>query len=200
MVGDLRMDTRTLFKIVFVVGFVIAGTIRARAVRKAGQERRMPDDPVERILLLSGFVGMQLLPLIYLVSPWLDFANYDLSAAWGWLGVALFAVGQVVIWRSHADLGRNWTVAPEIRTEHTLITAGVYRHVRHPMYSGHLLWALAQPLLLWNWLAGLGYLVASVALLIYRIPQEEQMMLDHFGAQYRQYIDRTGALLPRLRR
>ena len=193
------MDTRALFKVGFIVGFVLAAAIRAVSVRRAGQERRMPDDPSELALLILSFVGMQLLPLIYLVTGWLDFANYELPAVWGWVGLAVFLLGQVLIWRSHVDLGRHWTVTPELRDEHRLVTAGVYRRIRHPMYTGHLLWSLGQPLLLWNWLAGFGFLLVSLVLYVYRIPREEQMMLDHFGADYRAYMDRTGALLPRLR-
>jgi protein-S-isoprenylcysteine O-methyltransferase Ste14 len=197
MEGENGMDTRSLFKILFVLGFVVAGTIRALSVRGARKKRGLPDDPAERALLILNFVGMQVLPLLYLVTPWLDFANYDLPAVWGWAGVVLFAVAQGVIWRSHADLGRNWTIAPEVGAAHTLVTDGVYRHIRHPMYTGHLLWALAQPILLWNWLAGFGFLVASIVLVMVRIPREERMMLEHFGAAYAVYRTRTGALLPR---
>ncbi|MBN2469306.1 MAG: isoprenylcysteine carboxylmethyltransferase family protein [Anaerolineae bacterium] len=194
------MDARTLFKIVFVIGFVAAAVIRAAGVKGAKQTRRMPEDSRERALLLLNLVGMQVLPLIYLVTDWLDFADFTLAPLWGWIGAALFALGLVLLWRSHADLGRYWTVSPEIREEHRLVTQGVYRHIRHPMYTGHLLWALGQPLLLWNWLAGFGYLAATVALLVFRIPREEQMMIAHFGEDYRRYMARTGALLPRLSR
>jgi len=41
-----------------------------------------------------------------------------------------------------------------MRKEHRLVTAGVYRHIRHPMYAAIFLWCLAQGLLLPNWLAG----------------------------------------------
>ncbi len=194
------METRTLFKVVFLVGFVVAIAIRVAGVRRAGGERRVPEDRLERLVLGLNLIGMQVLPLIYVFTDWLDFADYALAAVWGWIGAALFGLGQVFIWRSHADLGRHWAVSTEIKAAHQLVTTGVYRHIRHPMYTGHLLWALGQPLLLWNWLAGFGYLAAALALMALRIPREEQMMRAHFGEDYRQYAARTGALLPRLRR
>jgi protein-S-isoprenylcysteine O-methyltransferase Ste14 len=56
--------------------------------------------------------------------------------------------------RSHADPGQNWSVGLEIREGHQLVTKGVYRHIRHPMYASIWLWAFAQEMLLQNWLAG----------------------------------------------
>ena len=68
------------------------------------------------------------------------------------------------------------------------------------MYAAHLLWALAQPLLLWNWLAGLSLLANFLPLYLVRVPQEEKMMLDSFGEAYRAYMDRTGRVIPRFSR
>ena len=140
---------------------------------------------------------MQLLPLIYLVTPWLAFADYRLPDWAGWGGAVGFAVAVWLLWRSHADLGRGWTMTPELREEHALVTDGVYRTMRHPMYSAHFLWALIQPLLLQNWLAGFGFLVSQALLYVYRVPREEQMMLDAFGEAYRSYMGRTGRIIPR---
>jgi protein-S-isoprenylcysteine O-methyltransferase Ste14 len=59
------------------------------------------------------------------------------------------------------------------------------------------LWAIAQPLLIWNWLAGPAFGLIFLPLYITRMPREEQMMIDHFGDEYRQYMRTTGRLLPR---
>lgn len=39
-------------------------------------------------------------------------------------------------------------------------------------------------------------LVFLLPLYLYRVPHEEQMMLDHFGDDYRSYIKRTGRIIP----
>ena len=104
----------------------------------------------------------------------------------------------VMLWRSHADLGRNWSATLHITGEHSLVTGGVYRHIRHPMYTAHLLWAVAQGLLLSNWLAGWAFFVLSIPLYVIRIPKEEQMMLERFGEEYSAYKSRTGMLIPRM--
>jgi len=76
---------------------------------------------------------------------------------------------------------------------------GVDELVRHPMRAAHLLWAVAQLLLLQNWIAGPAFLVASLPLYVVRIPREEEMMLEEFGEEYRRYAERTGRVVPRWR-
>jgi protein-S-isoprenylcysteine O-methyltransferase Ste14 len=136
-------------------------------------------------------------PLVYVFTPWLDFANYDLPGWMGWVGTPVFAAALVLLWRSHADLGLNWSATLQIKSGHSLVTHGVYRRIRHPMYAAHALWAVAQGLLLENWLAGWAFVVTFVPLYLLRVPREERMMLERFGQEYRTYIARTGRMIPR---
>jgi protein-S-isoprenylcysteine O-methyltransferase Ste14 len=52
--------------------------------------------------------------------------------------------------------------------------------------------------LLQNWVAGPAGVVAILPLYVVRVPREKQMMLDHFGDDYRAYCSHTGRILPRL--
>jgi protein-S-isoprenylcysteine O-methyltransferase Ste14 len=189
------------FEVIFLAGFILgsvirkAYTYRARGSKTANKRRSVLDI----VLISAGGVGLAA-PLFYLFTSWLDFADYDLPGWLGWVGTAVFAGALLLLWRSHADLGRNWSATLKVREGHTLVTAGIYRYMRHPMYSAHLLWAIAQALLIQNWLAGLALLVAFLPFCLIRIPREEEMMLENFGEQYRQYMNRTGRLIPRLRR
>ena len=157
----------------------------------------------ERILLAGLSVTMLLIPGIYGLTPWLNFANYNwtpaTSALVGSGGVALLTAAIWLFWRSHRDLGTNWSPSLEIGTRQTLITHGIYRAIRHPMYTSQLLWCIAQALLLHNWIAGLAGSAAFLPLYLVRIPREERMMLDHFGDRYQAYCERTGRIVPRLR-
>jgi protein-S-isoprenylcysteine O-methyltransferase Ste14 len=148
---------------------------------------------------LPGF-GMFILPLIYVLTPWLDFADYHLPTWAGWIGVAIFALAVWLLWRSHADLARNWSPRLELLESHSLVTDGVFRHIRHPMYAAHLLWGIAQVFLLQNWIAGFSMLVTWLPGYFYRTRVEERMMIDHFGDEYRSYMERTGRVFPRLQR
>jgi protein-S-isoprenylcysteine O-methyltransferase Ste14 len=84
----------------------------------------------------------------------------------------------------------------EIREHHRLVTDGVYRPVRHPMYSALFIYGLGQALAVPNWLAGPSYLLAMVLLFMFRIGAEERMMLETFGDEYTIYMTKTKRLIP----
>src|SRR5690606_23442668 len=106
------------------------------------------------------FFGMFFLPLIDSLTSWLRFADLRLSPAArvraGSMGSLLLAGALWLFWRSHRDLGANWSPSLEIGAGQTLTTSGIYSRIRHPMYASQWLWCLAQPLLLPNWIAGLS--------------------------------------------
>lgn len=192
----------SVFKIIFVICFVTASLIRAPYVRRSRREAVASDctPRMERLLLAITFVGMQVIPFLYIVTGWLDFADYYLPPWIGFSGAAVFVYAVWLLRRSHVDLGSNFSPKLEVRPEHSLVTDGVYRRVRHPMYTAHLLWAVAQLLLFQNWIAGPAFLLTFIPLLLFRIPREEHMMRELFGDDYAAYMDRTGRLFPRLKR
>ena len=108
----------------------------------------------------------------------------------------MFAAALWLFYRTHKDLGRNWSVTLEVREQHALVTDGVYRHVRHPMYSAFWLWAIAQALLLPNWIAGPAGLVGFGTLFFLRVGREERLMYETFGEEYRRYVARTARIVP----
>jgi len=190
-----------VFEIIFLVGLILGSAIRASYGRGHTRNRtanlRKEGLAVWSLMCLWGCA--QIAAICYVFTHWLDFADYHLPTWTGWVGAAVFAAAVLLLWRSHADLGRNWAPTLEIREGHALVTHGVYRSIRHPMYAAHLLWGLAQALLLQNWIAGLPALAVFVPLYLLRVPREEQMMLDQFGEEYRLYMNRTGRLMTRFR-
>jgi protein-S-isoprenylcysteine O-methyltransferase Ste14 len=152
----------------------------------------------EKLLLSLVGIGMVVLPLLYVFTPLLDFANYTLPIWANIMGIFAFAVGICLFRQSHHDLGKNWSVSLEVREGHTLISDGIYQSIRHPMYTSIWLWAIAQFLLLNNWLAGSAAIVAFGIMYVLRVGNEEKMMLDQFGEAYQFYMQRTGRLLPKL--
>jgi len=157
---------------------------------------------LERALVGLLFVGMVFAPAVYASTSWLDRAEYPLppetERSVGGVGAALMTLAIWLFWRSHADLGGNWSPSLQLREGHVLVTEGVYRRVRHPMYASEWLWVIAQALLLQNWIAGWAGLALFAPLYVLRVPREERMMLDRFGEEYRAYMDRTGRVVPRL--
>jgi protein-S-isoprenylcysteine O-methyltransferase Ste14 len=187
------------WNIVYAIGFVAFYRIRGVFIKRTKGEtkvvRRM--DGMEKALLAGMLPGTFVLPLIYLLTPWLDFANYALPPMLPWIGTVLMIASLWLFWRSHSDLGQNWSVSLELRAGHELVTRGVYRLIRHPMYAAIWLWAIAQGLMLQNWLAGWSVVPAFAAMYLLRVPREEQLMLEQFGEEYRSYMQRTGRVMPR---
>lgn len=188
----------TIFQIIFLVFFLVGSIIRkiftARCRKiKIKKSFKTKDDLVA---LAFGSIGM-ILPLFYLFSTWIDFADYSQPDFIGWLGVPVFALAIWLLARSHIDLGKNWTPVLQIAQNHTLITSGVFKHIRHPMYAAHLVWGFAQILLLQNWIAGPSMIMTMLPLLLIRIPKEEKMMTNQFGQEYQDYMKRTGRISPK---
>lgn len=188
-----------IFKLVYWIGLVVETALRAplqKAMRAAPRTDRRAS-LTEKVLLNSLMISMLVLPLLYSVTPWLDFANYSLPEWMGWLGVVLMACALLVFARAHADLKSNWSPTVEIFAGHTLTTNGIYGYIRHPMYASQWLWVIAQILLLQNWLAGPIGLVVWIPFYILRTRAEEKMMLETFGETYREYMKKTGGVIPK---
>jgi protein-S-isoprenylcysteine O-methyltransferase Ste14 len=189
-----------IFEVAYWVAIVVEMVIRA-PLNKKRKEEKMSEQRVssqEKFILFLLLIGMFILPLIYSASTWLDFANYSLPVWAGWLGVALLLGALFVFWRAHADLGLNWSPSLEIREKHELITKGIYGVIRHPMYASQWLWVIAQPLLLQNWIVGFVNLLIFIPFYILRVQAEEKMMIDKFGEGYREYMKRTGGVIPKI--
>lgn len=148
--------------------------------------------PLDRLVV---FVLMPIfsmvVPLAWIVSDVFAVADY---ARPDWLmiaGLALIVTAVALLHRSHVDLGRNYCGRLEIIRDAELVTHGVYRFARHPMYLSVYLFAAGQALLVPNWIAGPSMLVASLLIHAVRVPREEAMMEEYYGDAWRNYRARS---------
>ena len=181
---------------------VLAGTVAMIAIRAPhGRRSRIVKVAtshkitLETGLLVLAWVGF-LVPLVWVASRAFQFAEYSLDAGPLVAGAVCLAIGLWLFYRSHADLGTNWSVTLEVREEHRLITQGVYRQIRHPMYLAIALYSIGQALVIPNWVAGPSNLIAFAILLALRLSAEERMMIEEFGGEYAAYSARTKRLIP----
>lgn len=190
-----------LLNTIFFAGFIAYISMRAvyehRAKAKKAEGRY--SDKMGLLLLIPVGVSGLPLPLIYLLTDLLAFADYAISSYFRWTGVIVMLIALWLFRRSHADLGQNWSATLQLKEDHKLVTFGVYRSIRHPMYSAIFLWDISQGMILQNWLAGWAALVAFSVLCIARVPKEERMMTWHFGNEYKEYMNRSGRIFPRMR-
>lgn len=151
----------------------------------------------ERFVLGAVLLGIWILPLVSIFTRWL--APFDVALpSWAIaVGAALFVASCFLRWRAQTDLGRQWSFTLETAERQMLVTRGIYARLRHPIYASLVPWAIAQALLLQNAVAGVGGIVAVALIWLVRVPREEAMMVEHFGDAYREYMARTGRLLPK---
>lgn len=184
-------------KALVLAGTVVMITIRAPHGRRSRMVKVATSHktPLETGLLVLAWVGF-FVPLIWVASPAFLFAEYALDTGPLVAGVMCLVMGLWLFYRSHADLGTNWSITLEVREQHRLITQGVYRRIRHPMYSALALYSIGQALVIPNWVAGPSNLLAFAILLALRVHAEERMMVKEFGDEYEVYSARTKRLIP----
>ena len=95
----------------------------------------------------------------------------------------------------HVDMGANWSPEPEQKERHQLVTHGVFRWARHPMYAVFLWASIGTLLATLNWLIA-WCVFGSVLVTLRRIRTEERILVEVYGDQYREYRRRVSALGP----
>jgi protein-S-isoprenylcysteine O-methyltransferase Ste14 len=133
---------------------------------------------------------------VLLVTPdsvWHSLRYWDPVVGIAGLAVTV-AGGALMIW-ARAVLGIMWAGRPMLQDQHELCTRGAYQLVRHPIYTGLVALVAGTTMA-----AGLGselvIVLAVLAVVAWRVPVEERMMISTFGDRYLDYRRRVPALVP----
>jgi protein-S-isoprenylcysteine O-methyltransferase Ste14 len=129
---------------------------------------------------------------------WLHERIFPRTRAFQWAAVMLCLAGAALAIWSRQVLGSNWSSVVVVKREHALVEAGPYRRIRHPIYTGLLLLFLGNAMLVGDW-RGLVAVAVVFASFWRKLRLEEAWLTERFGQAYRDYRERTGALLPTLR-
>jgi len=163
--------------------------------------------------LVALFAEMYGYPLtIFLLSGWLsskfprvDFLSHDaghlLEVMFGWKANPHFGpfhfLSFVFIGAGFWLLSVSWKVLYDAQRAHRLAVSGAYARVRHPQYAGFVL-IMFGFLLQWPTLVTLAMFPILVYMYARLARREEQEVLAEFGDEYRSYMARTPAFIPRL--
>ena len=188
------------YRVALVVLAVVQLTVSSRFMKKAKAggtifQKRAEGLPLS-IAIAGFYIAYCLAVLVYLINPqWMNWSVLTLPAYARWSGVLIMALGAAFhIW-GMLHLGTNLTISISTRDEHTLITTGPYRWVRHPLYAGGMLESVGVCLLL----ANVSVIVAAVCfwgLIVWRTGMEEGRLIETFGDGYRRYRERVGRFVP----
>lgn len=122
--------------------------------------------------------------------------KYEVSQRFQIVGLIFLVISLVLFQKTHADLDKQFSHTLLIKKEHNLITSGTYSFVRHPMYSTALLMIASNALLMPNYASVASTVIAMTFLIKYRIPAEEKMLKQAFGAEFEEYQKNTKKIIP----
>lgn len=194
-------DDRTIRLLLFVifvafVPFAVYGRIRSLTDERLDRWQ-------EGVFILFGLrlgaVPVFLGGIVWMIAPqWMAWSAMLIPEWMRCLGLAVAGCsGGLVVW-TFRNLGKNLTDTVVTRRDHTLVTSGPYRYVRHPFYVAGALGFLGGSLAMAS-----GFLLLSgcvpLAFLVARTRIEEEKLIERFGDDYRRYMQATGRFFPKLR-
>ncbi|HEX9386957.1 MAG TPA: isoprenylcysteine carboxylmethyltransferase family protein [Anaerolineales bacterium] len=188
-----------LAALILFTGIGISSYFRRKADRESGEKiSRNVDGSVMMTLIKIGGLVLWLTPLVYLINPgWMVWSKIGLPEWVRWLGVGIGILCVMGIYWLFSSIGSGITPTSATRKQHTLVTSGPYRWVRHPLYTVGTSMFIAFGMMVDNWfIAGLGIL--TFILMAIRTPKEEANLIEKFGDEYREYMTRTGRFFPKL--
>jgi len=167
----------------------LLGPVRRNRSREGSKQDR-GSMPVSVIIGLSGLALCFLLPVLVpgATIPWQPGTFFA--------GLAVMLLGVSWRWYAIATLGKYFTGAIVIQEQHVVVQHGPYKFIRHPSYSGAFLIAIGIGLMVGNWLSIVTIIAGFVVGMMYRIPVEEQVLLQALGQPYETYMKRTKRLIP----
>ena len=186
---------KAAYCILFLVWFGTRGYYGTKAAKNKAKERVRPG--VESFLVGLNFIGMTVLPLLAVFTPFFDSFAIRIPDSIRFVFLLIFTLNIWLFVLAHRDLGKNWSMALEIKEGHHLVRTGIYKRIRHPMYAHFWIWVIAQGIVLANGLVLVFGVIAWGLLYFLRVPREEEMLLKEFGDEYREYMKTTGRVIPR---
>lgn len=182
---------------VLLGALTVSGYHRARARRGGETIARRREGPafllLRTLLALALFGGV----VLHVVKPaWMTWATFSVPPVLWWLGAVLGVLTIPLVHWVLQNLGRNVSETVLTKESHELVTSGPYHRIRHPLYTTGLTMFLALGLMTGSWFVLSASLLALVLLRWLVIPREEQALVARFGDRYREYMRRTGRLMP----
>lgn len=201
------------FKIAFYIIFfsfafvMTAYTKKAKARDKDAATRVKMHDEHEVPLLLRlrqvfgipFYLGL----LAWTFTPkFMEWSNIAFPVWVRWMGLGLGLIAIFINGWSHKTLGQklgdDFDPALRLLKVPALVKDGPYSKMRHPIYLAFLLMQISVLFLTSNWFIGFCGIAIIVSVIAIRIPEEEKMLLEQFGPEYKTYMHHTGSIFPKI--
>lgn len=189
---------RILAALILLTGMGISSYYRIKADKESGERlsRKADGNALMTIIRIGGLM-LWLSPFVYLINPaWMAWSKIGLPESVRWLGIGVGVLCVAGIYWLFSSIGTGITPVSATRREHKLVTDGIYRYVRHPLYTIGSALFLSFGMMADNWFIILLAILAFIVMAI-RTPKEEANLIEKFGDEYREYMKRTGRFLPK---
>ena len=113
-----------------------------------------------------------------------------------WIGIIIIVLGLFLRYWSINILGKYFRTTVEVEESQKIVQKGPYKFIRHPSYSGIILFCIGYGLAVQNWLSLIIAISLPTIALLYRIKIEEEALVKGIGTDYEAYQKKTKKLIP----
>ena len=191
---------RILAALILFTGVGISAYFRRKADKETGEAlSRKADGTLLMNIIRIGGLALWLSPLVYLINPaWMNWSKIGLPEWTRWLGAGVGIFCVMGIYWLFSSIQTGITPVSATRKNQKLATHGIYKYIRHPLYTIGSSFFISIGVMADNWLIiGLG--IFAFLLMAIRTPKEEENLIAKFGDEYREYMKQTGKFLPKLK-
>lgn len=197
------MESETIFRIILpalLVAFIAHRGYYTKKYKESASDtlKKREEGAAAKLAGVLGIIGF-ISMIVYVINPgWLSWVPIPLPFWLRWLGVGIALSGFILLQWAQNTLGKSWSDTPRMIKEQALVTGGPYKLIRHPIYTAFLLILGSTLFISSNWLIGLAFVAMTALEIASRIGFEEALMVEYFGDQYREYMQKTGQLFPKV--
>jgi protein-S-isoprenylcysteine O-methyltransferase Ste14 len=154
-------------------------------------------DKFNRIIIIASFF---LFPLLiaapYIESIYLYLNDTLIFSFITTLGLIFEICGGLILFYSRKSIGKYGTSSVAIEDNHKLLTKGMYKYSRNPIYLGIILLLTGYGISLSSIISTIFLFIFLVVILLSRMKQEEQILEESFGKEYLEYKKKTKRFIP----
>ncbi len=189
-----------IFKSIILLFIIGCGFVRFPLMRKCRNNNTIKSfyTDFEKIKVFIAWLGMCFIPFIYVFTNLLKGFDINIPLAVRIISAIGLTGNIFFFYYIHKELDDNWSAILEIKEGQKLVKTGIYKYIRHPMYTQSWLWVILTGIVAANSFVLVFGIVTWGFMYFTRVYNEEKIMTEEFGDEYTNYMNQTGRLLPKI--
>tara|TARA_Y100000310_G_C20372612_1_gene664227 strand:- start:58 stop:654 length:597 start_codon:yes stop_codon:yes gene_type:complete len=191
-----------LFKYLFLILFILNVFIRYYSHWKINNNNDIGNENCFHFILKRFLVIIFcIISARYIISPQLiNFNLFQVNNLIRFLAFIFGIILTIIHYWSFKTLNKYYFPTLKLARKHKLIKSGPYKLIRHPIYSTTIFGTFSLSIISNNFILFILSVIIFIGIWFFRIPKEEEMMINEFGKDYINYIKQTGKLFPNIKR